>query len=317
MIWNPAKFVIVISIVIVSALALTISAVAQVKMTPVKVAEGVYMFEHSRGSGNSTVVITDDGVLVFDFHIENADQTLAGIRKLTDKKVKYLISSHSAGDHSSGAWHFRDDKPIYIATKNQVQDLFMQEAAEFAERKNSNDPRRAAYKQGELVRPDIGFDGSMTLYFGGLTFQITAEGRGHSTGDLTVYIPQRRVMLMGDLLDTEIHPGQGESANVWFSYVKGWLEILDSIMARNLPVDTYIPGHGPVHIGRGVKDLEEQKRYFVVMRDEVAKMIAAGKTLEQIEKEFKVPQEFAHYKRPERLKSFFKLFYHQLLGTGY
>ena len=46
---------------------------AQEKMTPVKVTEGVYMFENSRGSGNSTVVITDDGVLVLDFHIGNAD----------------------------------------------------------------------------------------------------------------------------------------------------------------------------------------------------------------------------------------------------
>jgi cyclase len=277
----------------------------------------VYMFEHSQGSGNSTVVITDEGVVVFDFHIANADQTLAGIRKLTDKKVKYLISSHSAGDHSSGAWHFRDDQPVYIATKNQVQDLFMQESEEFYQRKNSNDPRYAAYKKGELVRPDIGFDGTMTLYFGGLTFQITAEGRGHSTGDLTVYIPQKRVMLMGDLLDTEIHPGQGESAGVFFSNVGGWIRILDNIMARNLPVDTYVPGHGPVHIGRGVKDLEEQKRYFVVMRDEVGKMMQAGKNLEQIEKEFKVPQEFAHYKRPERLKDFFRLFYYQLMERGY
>ena len=292
-------------------------AAAPVKMIPVKVTDGIYMFEHSQGSGNSTVVITDDGVLVFDFHIANADQTLAGIRKLTDKKVKYLISSHSAGDHASGAWHFREDKPIYIATKNQVQDMFMQEAQEFKERKDSNDPRYAAYKQGELVRPDIGFDGTMTLYFGGLTFQITAEGRGHSTGDLTVYIPQKRVMLTGDLLDTEIHPGQGESAGVFFSNVKGWIRILDNIMARNLPVDTYIPGHGPVHIGRGIKDLEEQKRYFVVMRDEVGKMVQAGKSLEQIEKEFKVPQEFAHYKRPERLKPFFRLFYYQLVEQGF
>jgi cyclase len=292
-------------------------AAAPVKMTPVKVTDGVYMFEHSQGSGNSTVVITDEGVVVFDFHIDNADQTLAGIRKLTDKKVRYLISSHSAGDHSSGAWHFREDKPVYIATKNQVQDLFMQEGEEFNERKNSNNPRYAAYKKGELVRPDIGFDGTMTLFFGGLTFQITAEGRGHSTGDLTVYIPQKRVMLMGDLLDTEIHPGQGESAGVFFSNVRGWIRILDNIMARNLPVDTYVPGHGPVHIGRGVKDLEEQKRYFVVMRDEVVKMVHAGKSLEQIEKEFKVPQEFAHYKRPERLKDFFKLFYYQLMEQGY
>ena len=296
---------------------LTTSAAAPVRMTPVKIADGVYMLEHSQGSGNSTVVITNDGVVVFDFHIDNADQTLAFIRKTTDKKIKYLITSHSAGDHASGAWHFREDAPAWIATKNQVHDLQMQEREEFMERKNSQDPRYAAYQKGEPLTPTISIDGPMTLYFGGLTFQITPEGRAHSTGDLTVYIPQKRVMLMGDLLDTEIHPGQGESAGVFFSNVAGWIKVLDAIMARNLAVETYIPGHGPVHIGRGVKDLEEQKRYFVVMRDEVAKMVQAGKSLEQIEKEFKVPQEFAHYKRPERLRQFFKLFYHQLNESGY
>ena len=296
---------------------LSTGAAAPVRMTPVKVTDGVYMFEHSQGSGNSTVVITNDGVVVLDFHIDNADQTLAGIRKLTDKKVKYLITSHSAGDHASGSWHFREDNPVWIATKNQTHDLQMQELKGFNERKNSNDPRYAAYKKAEQGQPDIGFDGAMTLYFGGLTFVITAEGRGHSTGDLTVYIPQKRVMLMGDLLDTEIHPGQGESGEIFYSNVQGWINILDNIMRRNLAVETYIPGHGPVHIGRGVKDLEEQKRYFVVMRDEIAKMVQDGKTLEQVEKEFKIPQEFAHYKRPERLRQFYKLFYHQLAETGY
>lgn len=263
---------------------LSTGASAPVRMTPVKVTDGVYMFEHSQGSGNSTVVITNDGVVVLDFHIDNADQTLAGIRKLTDKKVKYLITSHSAGDHASGSWHFRGDNPVWIATKNQIHDLQMQELKEFNGRKNSSDPRYAAYKNAEQGQPDVGFDGAMTLYFGGLTFVITAEGRGHSTGDLTVYIPQKRVMLMGDLLDTEIHPGQGESGEIFYSNVQGWINILDNIMRRNLAVETYIPGHGPAHIGRGVKDLEEQKRYFVVMRDEIAKMVQAGKTLEQVGK---------------------------------
>jgi cyclase len=291
-------------------------ASAQAKMNMKQIADGVYFMENSAGSSNSTFVVTDEGVLVFDFDIRTADQTLAAIRKLTDKKVRYLISSHSAGDHATGAWHFREDKPVYIATKNQAKDLFMQEAKEFEERGQSGEPRFAAYKRGKLVQPDLAFDGGMTLYFGGLTFQLTAEGTGHSTGDVTVYIPQRRVYLMGDLLDTEIHPGQGESAGVFYSYVKGWVEILDKIMQRNLPVDTYVPGHGPVHLGRGVKDLEEQKRYFVVMRDEVAKMIQAGKSVEQIQKEFKVPQEFAHYKGPERLRAFLRLFYNQLTDKG-
>ena len=296
---------------------LSIGASAPEQMRPVKIVDGIYMFENNRGASNATVVITDEGVVVFDFNILTADQVVAGLRKLTDKKVRYLISSHSALDHASGAWYFRDDKPTYIATKNQVHDLQMQELAGFNERKESNDPRNAAYRGKELVKPDIGIDGPMTLYFGGLTFQIMPEGRAHSTGDLTVYIPQKRVMLMGDLLDTEIHPGQGESADVFFSNVAGWIKVLDNIMARSLAVETYVPGHGPAHIGRGIKDLEEQKRYFVVMRDEVAKLVQAGKTLEQIEKEFKVPQEFAHYKRPERLRQFYKLFYHQLNETGY
>ena len=292
-------------------------APAQVKMTMSKLADDVYFMQNSAGSSNSDFFITSDGVLVFDFDIRTADQTLAAVRKLTDKKVRYLISSHSAGDHATGAWHFREDRPVYIATKRQAQDLFMQEGKEFEERKNSNDPANAAYKRGELVRPDIAIEGPTTLYFGGLTFQITPEGRGHSTGDLTVFVPQKRLMLMGDLLDTEIHPGQGESGGVWYSNVNGWVAILDNVMARNLPADTYVPGHGPVHLGRGVKDLEEQKRYFVVMRDEIAKMVAAGKTLDKIEREFKVPPEFANYTRPERLKNFYKLFYYQLIEKGY
>jgi len=306
-----------LAVLLVLVWCVSIGASVPEEMRPVKIADGIYVFENTSGTSNATVVITDDGVVVFDFNILTADQVLAGLRKLTDKKVRYLISSHSALDHASGGWYFRDDKPLYIATKNQVHDLQMQELAGFNERKESKDPRNAVYKGKELVKPDIGFDGNMTLYFGGLTFQIIAEGRGHSTGDLTVYIPQKRVFLMGDLLDTEVHPGQGESGDIFYSNVKGWIEILDRIMARQLPVDTYVPGHGPVHIGRGVKDLEEQKRYFVVMRDEVAKLIAAGKSLAQIEKEIKVPQEFAHYKRTDRLRPFVKLYYNQLVETGY
>jgi len=289
---------------------------AQVKMELIEVAQNVYVMQHPEGSSNSTFVITDDGVLVFDTDIRTADQTAAAIRKLTHKRVRYIISSHAAGDHATGGWYFRDDKPVYIATRNQARDLFMQESAEFAERKAAKDPRWQAYKDAELIRPDIAFDGALTLYFGGLTFQITAEGYGHTSGDLTVYIPQRRLMLMGDLLNNEIHPGQGESGGVYFSQPQGWIEILDRITARQLPVDTYVPGHGPVHLHRGVKDLEDQKRYFVVMRAEVAKMIQAGKSLEQIQKEFVMPAELGEYRRPERLKNFLKLFHNQLLERG-
>ena len=282
-----------------------------------KIAEDVYFMENSRGSSNAVFVVTPDGVLVFDADLRSADQVLAAIRKTTDKKVRYVVISHPSGDHATGAWHFREDKPTYIATRKQMRDLMMQEGKEFAERKASSRAQDAVYKNAELVLPDVAFEGALTLRFGGLTFQLTEEGSAHSTSDVTLYIPQRRVFLTGDLLDTEIHPGQGESAGVFYSNVKNWLVLLDNIMARKLPVDTYVPGHGPVHVGRGVADLEEQKKYFVVMRDEVSKMIRDGKTVEQVQVEFKLPAEFAHYKRPPRLKAFLNLFYHQLIEQGF
>ena len=104
---------------------------------------------------------------------------------------------------------------------------------------------------------------------------------------------------------------------VFFSNPRRWIEVLDRVMERKLPVDTYVPGHGPVHVGRGVADLEEQKRYWVVIRDEMSKMIMAGKTIKEIQAEFKVPQEFAHYKRPARLRQLLVPMYHQLLDRGY
>ena len=303
-----------VALAAIVGLSLTSGAMAADKMNLRKVTDGVYMMENARGSSNSTFVITPDGVLVFDFDIRTADQTLAEIRKLTDKKVRYLVSSHSAGDHATGAWHFREDKPVYIASRPQVRDLFMQESEEFEKRKSESDD----YKGKELVRPDIGFDNKLTLYFGGLTFDITFEGTGHSNGDTTIYIPQKRVFLAGDLLDTEIHPGQGSSGNTYFSLVDSWMGLLDKVIARNLPVDTYIPGHGPVHIGRGVADLQEQKRYFITIRNEVTKRIQEGKSLAQIRKELtKLPGEFANYKRGSRLRNFIDRTYYQVQGKGY
>ena len=172
-------------------------------------------------------------------------------------------------------------------------------------------------RRASLVIPDIAFEGSLTIRFGGLTLQLTEEGSAHSTSDVTLYIPQKRVFLAGDLLNTEIHPGQGESAGVFFSNTKNWVAVLAAISARALPVDTYVPGHGPVHVGRGVADIDEQRRYFIVMRDEVSKLVKAGKSVEQVQSDIKVPAEFSHYRSPSRLKNYVNLFYHQLLEEGY
>lgn len=287
------------------------------KMELREITSNVWTMQHPLGSSNSTFIVTDEGVFVWDADVRTAGQVLAAVRRTTDKKIRYVAFSHAAGDHATGAWHFREDQPHVIGTRKQLRDLYMQEGEQFAERKASSDPRFGAFKAAELMIPDIAFEGVLTLRFGGLTLQLTEEGSAHSNSDVTLYIPQRRVFLTGDLLNTEIHPGQGESAGVFFSNTKNWVNVLDNIRSRALPVDTYVPGHGPVHIGRGIADIEEQRRYFIAMRDEVSKLIAAGKSLQEVQSDLKLPAEFAHYKSPGRLKNYLNLFYHQLLEQGY
>jgi glyoxylase-like metal-dependent hydrolase (beta-lactamase superfamily II) len=300
---------------------LTTSAFAQWPPQPRleqrQIAENIWTMQHPLGASNSTFIVTEEGVLVWDADVRTADQVLAAIRRTADKKVRYVAFSHAAGDHATGAWHFREDQPHIIGTRKQMRDLYMQEGEQFAERKASDDLRFAAFRTARLVIPDIVFEGALTLRMGGLTLQLTEEGSAHSNSDVTLYIPHKRVFLTGDLLNTEIHPGQGESAGVFFSNTKNWVVVLGNIIARALPVDTYVPGHGPVHIGKGIADIEEQRRYFLVMRDEVSKMITAGKSVSDVQEQIKLPAEFAHYRSPGRLKAYVNLFYHQLLEQGY
>jgi glyoxylase-like metal-dependent hydrolase (beta-lactamase superfamily II) len=295
-----------VALVVLAAGSLSGQAARQM----LQVAKDVYVFT---GAGsNSGVVVTDEGALVFDSDIRNND--LPAIRKLTDKKVVYLFASHASGDHSTGGFYFREDKPVYIGTRDQIRAYFQHEAKEFDDRKKQG---AAGYTVpgAVLVPPSIGFEEDLTVLLGGLTFQAKAEGYGHTSGDMTLYVPQRRVMFLGDLLNNELHPGPAQAAGVFYADIQGTIDILNNIINRNLPVDTYVPGHGPVHVGRGVADVVDQRDYFIAMRDEVAKMVMAGKTLEEIQKEFKVPARFAHY-QPNRLRGILPLFYNQLIERG-
>jgi glyoxylase-like metal-dependent hydrolase (beta-lactamase superfamily II) len=166
------------------------------------------------------------------------------------------------------------------------------------------------------VQPDITFDGQLTLRFGGLTFVVTEEGAAHSKSDLTLWIPEKRILGMGDLFKSEIHTGPGDTAYDTFRASKSFSEIVDKIIARKLPVETYVPGHGPVHVGRGVADLEELNRYFAAMRGEVSRMIAQGKTEQQVVAEFKTPAPFDTYGQAAGINRFLPLYYRQLRAEG-
>lgn len=302
-----------VCVTLIGTAGLITSAAAQsVQMELREITEDVYVMQHPLGSSNSIFVVTEEGVVVFDSDIRTADQVFAAIRRTTDQPIRYVIVSHPAGDHSTGGWHFREDNPAVIASRIQANSMDAEETVEFNERKNSSDAVYAPYRNTEYVQPDIVFDGSLTLRLGGLTFEVTEEGSAHSTSDVTLYIPEKRIFTLGDLFKSEIHTGPGDSVYDTFGAAKGWIAIIDGIIGRNLAVDTYVPGHGPAHIGRGVEDLEELRRYFVAMRAEVSAMIAQGLSEDEVLAEFQTPAEFSQYEQADRLGRFLPYYYRPL-----
>jgi glyoxylase-like metal-dependent hydrolase (beta-lactamase superfamily II) len=96
-----------------------------------RIADGVYAIIHDAAdeqfpSGNTGVVIGDDGVLVVDatYLPSHAKADIALIRSVTDKPIRYLVITHLHRDHSGGASAYRDAFPgVAVVSGAQTRDF--------------------------------------------------------------------------------------------------------------------------------------------------------------------------------------------------
>jgi cyclase len=168
---------------------------------------------------NVAVLTTEEGVILVDDKRERyVDEILAKVGKITDKPIRYVISTHRHGDHVGG-------NPRLMAT------------AEIVAHENT---RAGMVKASQPGLPRLVFTESMTVFLGGKEVRVRHYGRGHTDGDLIVYFPAHRVVHMGDLLvegAPALQYGDGASGVAWTA-------TLDRVLA--LDFDTVIPGHGVV-----------------------------------------------------------------------
>src|SRR5262249_23514337 len=92
-----------------------------------RVSDGVYAYLGPPGvtpivSGNSVVIVGDDGVIVVDTGQlpSIARREIDEIRKLTDRPVRYVVTTHWHPDHWVGNGEFHRAYPgaIFVATPN-------------------------------------------------------------------------------------------------------------------------------------------------------------------------------------------------------
>jgi cyclase len=238
-----------------------------------KVKEGIYHAIGTGALtvvGNSTVIVNDRDVIVVDDHVSPAAAwvLLEEIKAITDKPVTTVVNTHFHFDHAHGNQIFApgvqiigheftrrallDDpvsKPLYQSFYNvktldgQIENLRKRIASEqdaaargkLQTQLTSVENNYASQKELRPTPPNVTLTTQMTLFRGDREIQIRYLGRGHTAGDVVVYLPKEKAVITGDLLTAS-------TSNLSDSYPVEWAATLEEL--KKLDFDTVIPGHG-------------------------------------------------------------------------
>jgi len=235
-------------------------------VTMQKITGDLYEILGGRGSRGGAY-IADDCVLVIDAKMDKAsvDQVFAELGKITDKPVKYLVNTHSDGDHIYGNRYF-PETVMFVAHENCREEFFHV----------GSDGSPSDWYESELAPfiPSVTFKKKMDLFLGSKKVELWYFGVGHTTGDAVVYFPAEKTAFVGDQIFTGrpqlIHSYKGGNS---FEYVKTMTKMLETLDAER-----FCSGHSDVlsrievwdHIN-GVRKLQEK----------VSSLVSGGRSLEE------------------------------------
>lgn len=202
--------------------------------------------------GNIGVFVTENYLVVVDDQFAQlAPQIKEELKKISDKPIRFLINTHHHGDHTGGNSFFKDHAML-VSHENA--------------RSRMDDDKKTEVTHVE----------GMHLYPDGKQVQLWHLGAGHTDGDTIVYLPEDKVLHMGDLFFNKIFPyidlnGGADTGN--------WIHIIDTVLSK-VPADVkIIPGHGKV---TNAQDLKRFREYLRYCRAEVRKHLAEGKSVDEI-----------------------------------
>lgn len=254
--------------------------------------------------GNVTVIVNEQDVVVVDGSGSPlaATNAIKLIRSVTDKPVSTLINTHWHGDHNFGNQVYRATFPAiriisqentyrnmtgeamtYVKTyPKQIQDYMHELEGEAARKPLSAGAAqmladlKVMYEELnriEVTPPDTTFDERLILHRGSRDIEVRYFGKANTDGDATVWLPQDKVLVSGDIVVLPIPYGIG-------SYPRDWIAALQAI--RALPFDTLVPGHGDVQHDRTC--IDQLISMLTAIREQVRASVVKGLDLEATRK---------------------------------
>lgn len=248
---------------------------AEKEATLEELAPGVYAYT-AQGDPNVGCVIGTDGILAIEARATPfmAQRWIDVVRTLSPLSFDDLVLTHYHAVRVLGAAAF-DAKRI-IATR-MTADLIEERGMQDWASEQGRMPRlfEGAETIPGLTRPTETFDDELVLEVGGRRVELRFLGRGHTSGDLVVWLPNERICFAGDLVEAQAAPYMGDS------HVSDWADTtLDNVKALN--AQQLVGGRGPVVRGQAVNQAIEDTRAFLrTTLDGTREVRERGGTLKQ------------------------------------
>ena len=267
-----------------------------------EITDGVY---HIVGTGslsvgsNSVAIVNEEDVMLVDSHITPAAAFVLQeeLRSVTDLPIRYVVNTHYHFDHADGNQVFGEGvevighrytrevlegNPLEARTfqnftsgiPGQIEQLQADVAAAAeADRARLEEQLfvlenyRDALAEVTPTPPNLTLDQKMTIFSGDREIQLLFLGRGHTGGDVLVYLPAEGILCTGDLLVNGL-------AFMGDAYVNDWVETLDGV--SRLEFDTVLPGHGAAFTGKGA--IDSFKSYLADLWTQTNQLHAQGRS---------------------------------------
>ena len=236
-----------------------------------EVADRVWVARYEWADANVTAISGTRGLVVVDTHGSTAAGriVLDDLDRLGVGRVAHVVNTHWHWDHTFGNAAFREaDGGVPIHAHEEAA-LWLAERSDRIKQRyaDSDDDHRDEIAATEIVIPDQTFSGVDVMDLGDRIIELVFLGRGHTSGDIVVRVPDADALIVGDLVE--------ESAKPWIgmdSWPLEWPATLDALLEVVTERTLVIPGHG----------IAVDRAYVQTQRDEISEIVGMVRNLAEL-----------------------------------
>jgi alkyl sulfatase BDS1-like metallo-beta-lactamase superfamily hydrolase len=263
----------------------------------VDLGHGIFM---SKDVSNLYRVLTNEGdVLINTGMIFSAAENKRRLDAVSDKPIRKIIFTQSHEDHVGGWPTFNAADIETIAHHNfafcRSYYLGLGDAMKRRSRRLwSRDLKQEVVERPEPVITTTFYD-SHKFEMGGRQFELHSVPGGETIDSLVVWMPQERIVFTGNMTG----PIFGHVPNLYtvrgerYRYVQWYLDSVQRVI--DLSPEVLITGHGEPLRGAGIirHSLTKMRNAATYLRDETFKGMNAGKSLWELMRSIKMPDDIA------------------------